>query len=110
MLIVRANNTDAVGLNVSDGQEWQISQRPRRVVRIGFTGAAVTTGTFALYYGTERVIECTTNNATAANALVNPYLFWHTSRLICPAGVPINVVVGEAFGASGYLVLDIQEL
>ena len=100
----------AVDKNLSEGFDWQKSNVPRRVRRIGVTGSnAIGDMRLDIYYGSEKVMSV----VNVATGLLVPRTksFWHVSKLILPAGVPLNVmVVTAAVTNPVYLYLDIAEL
>ena len=103
----------AVGVNLAEGKPWQRSSRRRRVVRMGFSGSnALGDGCkISLYYGTEKVATLLSQVAHGGTVVGKEAFYWHTSKLICGRGVPINVMVEVAAATDPvYLQLDIQEL
>ena len=99
-----------VDKNIAEGKIWQKSAVPRRIVRIGLNS---TTGindcAVDILYGSMKVMHLINLASGTASPHMNE-LFWHSSKLTIPPGIPINIVVTDAPTTSMQMILDIQDL
>ena len=101
----------AADANLAEGKDWQKSNVPRRVKRVMMSGSAALWDTRVdLYYGSEKVMELR-NTSTGGPLKPLDSAFWHPSKLVLMAGVPLNMIVVDAAATNPvYLYLDIAEL
>jgi len=91
--------TAVVGYDLFDNMEWQVSNKARRISRIGLTGSdAVDACIVGIYFGGEKVAQLIPSKVGAiADAWVNnEQMFWVSDKRICRPGVPIKAVVEDA--------------
>ena len=102
-----------VDKNIAEGEVFQKSAVPRRVVRMGLgstdaPSAAVPDAEVDVLFGTMKVAHLSSFGSD--DIMTINQLYWHSSKLTLPPGVPINVIVTNAPSTGLDLYLDIQEL
>lgn len=105
-----SKTSSALDVNLAEGEIWQKSPKPRRVSRICMQGgAAAVDAAVDVYFGAEKVMAI--KNLRTGTTDMTLEWFWHTSKLILPPGVPINIIVTDAFSATATKIgIDVQEV
>lgn len=97
--------------NLADGKVWQVSSRPRRLVKIGFAGSSAKMDCgFDILYGSMKIGHMYNTSTTAMDAYTQEHQWWHSSKVFIPAGVPVNLIMTVAAGAAVKLFIDFQEM
>ena len=101
----------AVGENLATGKWWHKDNRPRRIAKVGMDGSTNIYDTIVeIFYGTEKIAEIGNTTAGAAKVPVKGDLMFMSSRMICRAGVPINIMVKDAASTQTMSFGNIYEL
>ena len=100
-----------VDKNLSEGKIWQKSAKPRRLVRV-LLGSTTAVGDVEvdILYGSMKVMHLTNITATGIAIQHPDSAFWHTSKLVLPPGIPLNIIVTNAPTTGLDIFLDLQEL
>lgn len=99
----------AVDASLLAGESYAVSDRDRKLVRIALAGGAgVNDSAIDVSFGSEQVMHIINLSATASIDKLK--WLWHTSQLVLPANVPLNVRVSDAFPANNMiLAMDLRE-
>jgi hypothetical protein len=104
-----ASTTAILNANLAGGKIWEKSTRPRKLVKVALLGStAVGDAAVDISFGTMKVAHIVNTSVTIGVLKTNSY--WNSSRLVCPAGTPISVVVTDAFEATAQLYMELAEL
>jgi hypothetical protein len=103
----------AVGVNVMDGENFEVDNWFRRVVRVGITGSNAVAGAlghFELKYGDRRVALLSSQSITDLS-VSQLHMLPINSRLVCRPGEAIQLIVKTVSAGNEFRVLlDIKDI